>query len=142
MTYKLKLARGRSYIGNDLKMLGAGGNMVPLKATAKNPVIYTEDKATVDYLIECKRFELLGVVEPEEAEEAAAAADETKVPPGNQAPNNPPDDGPSEAWTVAQLTAYATENGIDLEGARAKADILAKIQEAENAIDFGDGDEN
>lgn len=139
MTYKLKLARGRSYICSNLKMLGASSN-VPLKATAKNPVIYTEDKETVDYLVDSKRFELLGVVEPEEIEEATDDKGEAKSPPGSQVPNNPSDDSPSEAWTVKQLQAYATENGIDLAGITAKADILAKIQEAENAIDFGEDD--
>ena len=36
-----------------------------------------------------------------------------------------------EKMKVAELQAYAKEKGIDLDGATAKADILAKIKEAE-----------
>ena len=35
--------------------------------------------------------------------------------------------GPSDAWTVAELTDYATKTGIDLAGATRKADILSAI---------------
>lgn len=36
-----------------------------------------------------------------------------------------------EKMKVAELQAYAKEKGTDLDGATAKADILAKIKEAE-----------
>ena len=35
---------------------------------------------------------------------------------------------PDESWTVADLRAYAKHNGVDLDGATAKADILAAIK--------------
>jgi hypothetical protein len=39
---------------------------------------------------------------------------------------------PSEAWTVAQLKAYADEHSIDLGDATKKADILAAIELADD----------
>ena len=62
-----------------------------------------------------------------------AAGEET-----TNAKNSPPvaDDTPGEQWSVKQLKTYAADNGIDLDGASSKTDILAKIQEAESAIDF------
>ena len=37
-------------------------------------------------------------------------------------------DEPDESWTVADLRTYAKRNGVDLEGATAKADILDAIK--------------
>ena len=34
---------------------------------------------------------------------------------------------PDESWTVAELREYAKANDVDLDGATAKADILAAI---------------
>lgn len=38
-----------------------------------------------------------------------------------------PEGDPTEKWTVDQLKAYATTNGIDLKGATTKADILLAV---------------
>lgn len=38
-----------------------------------------------------------------------------------------PEGEPSESWKKAQLEAYASDKGIDLDGASTKADILAKL---------------
>lgn len=37
---------------------------------------------------------------------------------------------PDESWTVVELREYAKANDVDLDGATAKADILAAINEA------------
>ena len=39
-------------------------------------------------------------------------------------------EAPNEKWTVADLKAYAEENGIDLGEATLKADILAAMSAA------------
>lgn len=48
---------------------------------------------------------------------------------GESTPGVPAVDGdvPDDEWTIADLRAYAKAHGIHLEGATAKADILAKI---------------
>ena len=42
----------------------------------------------------------------------------------------PATDTPSEDWTLAQLRDYASDpdNGVDLAGARTKADVLSAIE--------------
>lgn len=45
---------------------------------------------------------------------------EIQLPPGT----------PDESWTVKQLTKYAADHVIDLAGAKAKADVLAAINES------------
>lgn len=52
----------------------------------------------------------------------AEARDDVAVPEGD----------PSEAWTNAQLTQYAADQGIDLGGATVKADILTAITHHES----------
>lgn len=47
-------------------------------------------------------------------------------------------DGPSDVWTVAELTEYATQHGIDLSGASRKADILAAIHATTSTPDAGE----
>ena len=122
MVYKLKLIRGSSYTG------------VGVTATAKEPFVEVEDKRVVDYLVnECKRFGLLSEPGEFEAVEEDAADGET---PSTPAASAVPEGEPGEHWTVPQLKAYATENGIDLGGAKAKTDILAKF--AESAIDYSE----
>lgn len=37
---------------------------------------------------------------------------------------------PTKEWTVKQLTKYAADQGIDLGGAKAKADVLAVINKS------------
>lgn len=41
---------------------------------------------------------------------------------------------PLDEMTLAELKAYAKENGIDLDGATKKADVLAAIMAAEQAV--------
>jgi hypothetical protein len=120
MVYRLKLIRGRSYIGRGLK------------ATAQKPFVETVSEQTAEYLVACGRFELVETIDPG-AETDSGGAGESG------------DDVPGDGWTVAQLRAYAGENGIDLTGVKnVKADILAKIQEAESVndgesgVDFGE----
>jgi hypothetical protein len=50
---------------------------------------------------------------------------ETSQPPAEAAPEART---PDETWKVAELRAYAKENGIDLKGKRAKKNILAAIR--------------
>ncbi|PQO47379.1 hypothetical protein [Blastopirellula marina] len=40
----------------------------------------------------------------------------------------PKEDAPNDKWTVAALTKYAEDNGIDLGEAKTKAEILAKFE--------------
>lgn len=47
---------------------------------------------------------------------------ETEVPAGD----------PAESWTVPQLTAWAKANGVDLGGAKAKAEIVAVVVPAKS----------
>jgi len=96
-----------------------------ISANIKNPIIETGNKQVADKLVAGKRFELIDVVEPNV--------------------NNEADNGvPNEKWSVAQLKDYAAANGVDLTGAKAKADILAKIQETGeengNGVDFGENE--
>jgi len=111
MAYKLKLIRGRSYAS------------LTVLVKAQNPFVHVTSKSAADFLVASKRFELVETPDDE-----------------SQASGKPKDapDAPDESWTISQLTAYAAENDIDLDGARAKADILAKIQEVESAIDYGE----
>lgn len=132
--YKLKYTGPRSYTGYGVNV------------SAKAPFVETDDKEIADCLVASKRFELVAVEAgdgndseggqtPNLSPAKPEGGQQSNTPPGGQTSNIPEGD-PGEQWTVAQLTTYATENGIELEGARTKADILAKIQEAESAINF------
>ena len=86
-------------------------------ATSEKPYVEVEDKSLAGYLVSCGRFAYADV------------ADSSSKPDSS-------DGAPDESWSVKQLKAYAAENGIDLDGISKQPDILAKIQEAESAIDF------
>ena len=119
MRYKLKLIRGCSYTGYGIQ------------ATAQNPFVRVAVKKVADYLVDCKRFELIEATDEENPD------DETQnISLDDQMSNTTSESDPSEQWTTRQLRAYASENGIDISGVTAKADILAKIQEAVSAIDY------
>lgn len=60
---------------------------------------------------------------------------------GDAAPQPEPDGAPSESWKVADLRGFASEQGIDLEGASTKADILAAIAKHHEAAD-GESDDD
>ena len=115
--YRLKLARGLSYIGHGLN------------ATKKEPYVNTPDKSVADYLVESKHFELVD-----------CQAQGSGAPPGVH-----PQDGslPNEQWTVQQLQAFAAEKDIDIAGLKLKPEIYAKIQEAlaeGSRISFGENE--
>lgn len=119
--FKLKYTGDRSYTGYGVSV------------SANAPFVEVDDQDVVDCLVASKRFSLV--------EEADSGDDsESEKPPGTpasgQTPNAIPEGDPGETWTVAQLKAYASENGIDLGKSTAKPDILAKIQEAESGLDF------
>lgn len=38
-----------------------------------------------------------------------------------------PDGAPTESWTVPQLTAWAKAHGVDLAGAKTKAEVVAAV---------------
>jgi len=93
--FKLKLIKGRSYTGL-------------VKATAAQPFVDVENKATADALVSSGYFVI-----------------DRKVK--NSAPIG---EIPVEKMAEKQLDDYAAENGIDLTGLKKKAEKLAKIQEA------------
>lgn len=68
-------------------------------------------------------FELVSEYEEPKVEEV----EEQKA----EEPKEYPSTKPSKAWTVAQLRAYAKDNGINLKGAKKEATILKKINEHE-----------
>ena len=112
--YKLKLIRGRSYTGRGVKV------------TAEKPFVEVEDKQTADCLAASGRFELIGEFVDEAAGEEVLGGEE-------------PDAAPAATWTTARLQGYAEANGIALEGARTKAEMLERIQQAAGAagdVDF------
>ena len=65
--------------------------------------------------------------EPEDGEEEETDAEEGSE---DDLIGDPDPEVPDESYTVAQLTEFAANRGIDLKGASLKADILKTIQEA------------
>ena len=132
--YELKLIRGRSYTGHGVQ------------ASAKKPLVYTDDKEVADYLVESRRFMLLGYLpETPETPEANAVPETPEVngvadtPAANavaEAPLEEPIKEVNEEWSISQLTKYAKENGIELGSLKTKTHILEKIRKAEAAIDY------
>lgn len=101
---KLKLTKGRSYTGI-------------VKASAASPIVDVNDD-------EAKALVATGYFEPcfvpdAEAEAEADDSEETAV-----------DYEALSDMTKAELTAYAEENGIDIDGCKTKADILEAISVA------------
>ena len=69
-------------------------------------------------------------VEPEggpEGESEGGPEGESEGGPAGESEGGP-DGEPDGSWTVVELREYAREHGIDLEGATAKADILAAVK--------------
>lgn len=50
-------------------------------------------------------------------------------------------EAPDSTWKVAELVDHAAENGIDLDGATKKADVLAAIVAASDSDSGSDGDQ-
>lgn len=106
--YHLKLCKGLSYYGMD----GA------LKATRKQPDVLTEDKAIADAAVASGFFKLVGE---------------------GEAPGFPPpgevlghlDPAQLESMTIPNLKKLAGEMGVDIQGLKAKGDIIAAIVAAQ-----------
>ena len=112
-----------------------------VKATVNDPFVYVESKIIAESLMKTKRFVLVELA-VERVESDTNDLDDSGNSDIPNAPNNPnidlPTGSPSENWTNKQLRAYAEENGIDLSGLNSRAtraDILARIQETEGAIE-------
>lgn len=98
---KVKLIKGRSYTGF-------------ITATQKHPIVEVKSKAEADAAIATGYFELYSEV----AEVAQNDAVKSESVPDYESLSN---------MTKAELTAYAEENGISLDGCKTKADILEAI---------------
>lgn len=63
----------------------------------------------------------------------AGAEDHYVAPDGGSAEEaqDASENGPDDSWKNADIEAYAADNGIDLEGATKKADMLAAIAAAQ-----------
>lgn len=57
-------------------------------------------------------------------------------------PAAPASDEPDESWTVPKLKKFAADNGIDLDGAKKKPEILAAIAAASDDSDDDDEDDD
>lgn len=101
--YHLRLCKALSYTG-------------VVSATKKEPDVFTEDKAIADKALASGYFQL---VETEEQEDAGQQEEENEV-----------DYEGLSNMTKAELTAYAAEHGISLEGCTTKADMLSAISAA------------
>ena len=144
--YHLRLIKGLSYTG-------------AVRATKKEPDVYTDDEAIAQGAVASGYFELLqdpesaqtvndealppdlvpeGDGESGEDEEDGEDGDDEDQPldftPGDEEDEIPrkvtPDFETLSAMTKAELIAYANERGIDLAGCRTKEDILGAISVA------------
>lgn len=104
MVYHIRLTKARSYRG-------------VVTATKAQPDVYVEDKAIADKAVASGYFTLVEVTEDEAGD--TDAEDEEQV-----------DYEKLEAMTKAELTEYAEERGISLEGCSTKAQILKAISTA------------
>ena len=115
--YHLRLIKSLSYSGI-------------VYATKEKPDVYVREEGQVDRLVASGYFVLVS--------DGKNGDDEIKQPvdknpgedseePGNESPG---EDAFSD-MTVDELKAYAEANGISLDGAKKKADILSAIREAE-----------
>lgn len=119
--YHLKLIKALSYYG-------------VVKATKKNPDVYTEDKATADAAVASGYFKLV-----DEAQEPPEGGEEKE--PGEGGGNKEPGKK-LEEMTVPELETFAAYKNISLKGISKKADIIAKLkdelgEETENEVDYG-----
>ena len=107
---KLKLIRGRTYIGCGIKV------------SALKPFIEVKDKETADYLVESKRFMR---VSDEDFKNAGGSGDA-----GKQTPQKSEYD---------LLKEKATALGLEFKGSISKADLTKLIEEKEKEIAGGAG---
>ena len=89
-------------------------------ATEQRPQVEVEQQETADYLVDSGYFKLVG--------------GSAETPPDTQADA----DISLTEMSLKQLQEYARENGIDLNGATRKDDVLAAILEAEDNSDPAD----
>jgi len=99
---KLKLIKARSYSGL-------------VKATTKQPYVEVEAEKDAQALVATGYFEVC-------ASDAAGADTEQE--------DSSPDYEALSEMTKAELTRYAEDNGISLDGCKTKADILEAISAA------------
>ncbi len=102
MAYHLKLTKGRSYYG-------LGGK---LKATSKQPDVFTEDKATADAAVASGYFTLVGG-------DAAVDVKFEDITPEQ-----------IDTMKVDALKRIASQLNIDIKGLTKKDEIAAAIKEA------------
>ena len=117
-----------------LKLIKALSYYVVVKATKKNPDVYTEDKATADAAVASGNFKLV-----DEAQEPPEGGEEKE--PGEGGGNKEPGKK-LEEMTVPELETFAAYKNISLKGISKKADIIAKLkdelgEETENEVDYG-----
>lgn len=55
------------------------------------------------------------------------------VPDDEPTSSDLPEGDPTKDWTIAQLEAYARDHGVDVTGAKKKADLLTAIEQAADA---------
>lgn len=101
--YHLRLCKALSYTG-------------VVSATKEEPDVFTEDKATAEKAVASGYFAL---VDTEDEKDTVEPQEENEVD----------YEGLSD-MTKAELTAYAKENGISLEGCNTKAEMLEAISMA------------
>lgn len=111
--YHLRLIKALSYSGI-------------VRATRKNPDVYTDDKAIADMAVASGYFALVAELEVPNAETEKPSED---VPPAD-AGAAPPDYESLSKQTKAELAEYAGSHGISLNGCRTKSDILEAISAA------------
>ena len=101
--YHLRLCKALSYTG-------------VVSATKEEPDVFTEDKTTAEKAVASGYFVL---VDTEDEKDTAEPQEENEV-----------DYEGLSNMTKAELTAYAKENGISLEGCNTKAEMLETISMA------------
>lgn len=107
--YHLRLCKALSYTG-------------VVSATKKEPDVFTEDKAIAYMAVASGYFQLV-----ESGKQDGAGLQEVEAPAEEE--NEVDYEGLSD-MTKAELTAYAAEHGISLEGCNTKADMLSAISAA------------
>lgn len=111
--YHLKLIKGRSYSG-------------AVRATAKNPDVFTEDGAVRDAALASGYFEEVGAAK-------AAASDPEIILNEPEEPVMETTDHATELskMTVEELKAYASINGIPLGSSKKREAVLKAVLDAE-----------
>ena len=112
--YHLRLTKGLSYSGI-------------VRATKKNPDVYTDDGAVRDAALASGYFVEVGAYNP------AAGLTEPEIPPLPEDPDEETSDHATELskMTVEELKAYASINGIPIGSAKKREAILSAVLDAE-----------